>query len=564
MASVAAAAASSTQTSSSIDRSGLSVDDVVTAKLQPLLDRIDTINQTISGNQAKVSAYQDMQQLLVNLQNAVNALSDPLDSDSDAFKSLAASLSSSSGTDASQIMSADIGTGAVAGTHQVTVTQLASTERLGSTSQSSRSSALNMSGTFSIGESGKTAASISVTAGMSLNDIASAINNQTSTTGVTASIITVSSSGSNPQYMLVLSGNDTNQTIQMSTSAGNVLSSLGVTEADGSTAASVLQEAKPAIMTVDGVTGIQRDTNDVSDVIDGVTLHLTQADPNTTISVDVSNDTSAIEKAVQNLADAYNAWRSFVAQNQATQQDGTAATSATLFGDSTLRSISAAIDSALTSSVGGTALGAIGISLDENNNLQVDDDKLSAALKDNFDQVKQLFAFTATTSSGNLTMSNHGSSTFQGSLTLNVTTDSTGNVTGATGTDANGNTVNFNVSGSVISAPSGSIYDGLQFVFTGSSSESITVTTSQGIADQLVQITDAADDTTSGTVQNILDGLNSQDTTLQARAADLQQQANDYQTFLLDQYGQLEASISQANQMQSILQQMMDEDTAKN
>ncbi len=564
MASVSSAAAVSAQTSSSINRSGLTVDDVVTAKVQPLLNQIDTINASISANQTKVSAYQDMQNLLVNLQNAANTLRAPLSSTPDVFNARAASLSSNSSVSASQILSADVASGTATGSHKITVQQLATVERLGSSNQASRTNALNLTGGFTIGESGKTAATISVTADMSLNDIANAINKQTGTTGVSASVITISSSSSNPQYMLVLTGADTDQQIQMSTTSGNVLSSLGVTGSDGATAASVLQSAQPALLTVDGVPGIQRSTNDISDIIDGVTLHLTQSDPNTSITLQINNDTTSIQNAIQTFTQAYNAWRSFVAQNQATQTDGTAASGATLFGDSTLRSISTQIDSALTSYIGGISLGAIGITLNADNNLQIDSGSLSTALTNNFDQVRQLFEYTASASSPDLTLTNHGNSTYVGTFTMNVTTDSNGNVTGATATDGLGNTVPLIYNGNVISGPTGSAYAGLQFNFTGSSSESITVNTSQGLADQIYQLSANASNTTSGSVQTIVDGLNSQDSTLQARASEIQIQANNYQTFLLDQYGRLESSISQANQMQSILTQLMGYDTAKN
>jgi flagellar hook-associated protein 2 len=560
--SISPAAASSSQTSSSVDRSGLSVDDVVTAKIQPILDQIDSINSSISSNQSKISAYEDMQQILINLLNATDALRDPLSNDADVFDSRSASLTSSNGSDADNALSADIDAGTATGDHTVTVTQLASAERIGSAAQSSRTTALNMTGSFTLGESGKSAGTINVTADMSLNDIAAAINKQAGSTGVSATVITVSGNNGNPQYMLVLSGADTNQNIALSTTSGNVLASLGITGADGTTAANVLQEAKPAILTVDGIPGIERDTNDIDDVIDGVTLHLTQADPNNKITLKIQNDTSKVKDAINLFVDSYNAWRSFVAQNQATQTDGTASSSAVLFGDSTLRSVATQIDTALTSFVDGSALGAIGIKLNADNNLEVDDTKLDAALSGNYDQIKKLFQYSADTSSTDLVLSNHGNSTYAGSFTLDVTTDDAGNVTSASARDAAGNVIDFKVSNNVISAPPGSVYEGLQFVFSGTSSESISVTTSQGIADRIYQISDAASDTTSGSIQNIVSNLETQDTNLQAKASSLQARADDYQTYLLDRYGRLESSISQANQLQDILKQLMDYDTA--
>lgn len=559
--STSSATVTSSQTSSSVDRSGLSVDDVVTAKVQPYLDRIDTINSTVSTNESKVSAYEDMQKLLTNLENAVDALRDPVDSSTDVFNKRSATLASSNGSvTASNIMSVSADAGTATGTHTVTVSQLAQAERISSGTVSSRSDALGYSGTFTIGESGKSSASITVTSDMTLNDIVSAINNNKSSTGVTASIVAVSGSS----YKLVLTGTDTNQTIGMSTGSGTVLADLGITGSDGSTAANVLQAAQPAILTIDGVSGIERDTNEVDDVIDGVTMDLTAADADTIITMTIGNDTSSVSNAIETFVESYNAWREFVTQNQATNSDGTASSSATLFADSTLRQVATDVDSALSSIVGTTSLGAIGISINSDNELEIDSDTLNSALSSNFDAVQKLFSYTADTSSSDLKLAGHGSSTYAGAFTLNVTTDANGNITGATATDSSGNTTALSYSGSIITGKAGTAYAGLQFAFSGTQTESIMVTASQGIADKIYQTTDAAADTSTGSVQSLISTLESQDDTLTSRASELQTQANTYYNHLLDYYGRLEARISEADQTADLLKQLLTSDSSSN
>jgi flagellar hook-associated protein 2 len=552
------ASVTSSQTSSSVDRSGLSVDDVVTAKVQPYLDKIDSITQTITGNESKISAYEDMQKLLTNLETAVDALRNPSNAASDVFDMRSATLSSSSSTvDAANILSADVDAGTEAGTHTVTVSQLATAERISSGSVTSRTTALGYSGSFTIGESGKSAATVTLTADMSLNDLVTAINSNKSSTGVTASIVAVSGSS----YKLVLSAADTNKAIAMSTTSGTALADLGITGTDGTTAANILQAAQPAILTVDGVSGIERDTNSVDDIIDGVTLNLTAADSATTVSVQIGNDTSSASDAITSFVTAYNAWRSFVAQNQATTSSGTAASGATLFGDGTLRAIATSVDSALTSFIGTTSLGAIGITVNSDNNLEIDNDTLSTALNDNFDSVKKLFSYTAGSSSSDLALVAHGTSTYVGTFTLNVTTDSSGNITAASATDANGNATALSYSGTSIIGIKGTAYEGLQFSFTGKQSESVTVTTSQGIADKLYQISSQADDTSGGTIQSLIDSIKSQDDDLQSRATSLQTSANTYYDHLLDYYGRLESRISEANQTADLLKALVSYDT---
>jgi flagellar hook-associated protein 2 len=560
--STTSATATAATTSSSVDRSGLTEDDVVTAKVQPYLDQIDTINSKISDNETKIAAYEDMQALVQNLANALDVLRNPSDQSSDAFEQRTASLTASGSTDADSLLSVDVDSGTATGSHSVTITQIATAERISSDSQTSRSTALGLSGSFTIGEEGETAATITVSSDDSLDDIVTAINRVTSSTGVTASVIAVSTSSSNPEYKLVLTAGDTNKTIAMTTTDGSVLSDLGVTGSDGATAANVLQAAQPAILTVDGVSGIERDSNDIDDVVDGLTLHLTEADADSTVTIKVTNDTSDVESAVNDFVEAYNSWREFVAQNQETDSDGTASDDATLWGDSTLRNLSLSIDAAINEFINGTSLGSIGITLNEDNELEVDSDTLESALTNDFASVQKLFEYSIESSSTSLVPISHDSSDFAGTLNLTVTTDDDGNITDVSGTDGDGNAVSFTWSGTTISGASGTAYSGLVFRWTGSSTESATITVTDGIASQLYALADDAADTSTGTIQSLIDNLESQDTTLQTRADTLQTQADSYATFLLDQYGRLEASISTANQTADILKQLMDYDTA--
>ncbi|HVY99753.1 MAG TPA: flagellar filament capping protein FliD [Dongiaceae bacterium] len=560
--STSSATVSTSQTSSSVARSGLTADDVVTAKVQPLLDQIDTINDEISSNETKIAAYEDMQALLQNIANAVDALRNPSDQSTDVFNKRSATLTSSGSTAAADLMSVSVDAGTATGKHQVVVSQVATAERVSSDSQSSRSDALGLSGSFTIGEAGKTAVTIAVDSDDSLDDIVSAINKQTSTTGVTASVIAVSTDSSNPQYKLVLTASDTNQAIEMTTTDGSVLGDLGVTGSDGSTAANVLQAAQPAILTVDGISGIERDTNQIDDVIDGVTLDLTEADPDSTVTINIANNTSDVESAIEDLVTAYNSWREFVAENQKTNSDGTASSDATLFGDSTLRGLSLSVDSALNSFIGSTSLGSIGLTLNSDNELEVDSDALETALDSDFASVEALFEYQISTSSTDLTAISHNSSTYAGTITLDVTTDDDGNVTGVSGTDASGNAVDFTYSGNTIKGASGSLYAGMVFQWSGAASETVTITTTNGIASQLYALTSDAADTSTGSVQSVINNLQEQDDTMTARVASLQTRADNYATFLLDQYGKLEASISQANQTADILKQLMEYDTS--
>lgn len=554
---------STAQGSAAVDdpaSTGLTESDYVTAKLQPYIDQADTISTSISDNETKITAYQDMQAKLQALATAAQALAgvDGQDATADVFAERAASLTSNSSTDASDILSASVAAGTATGTHTVTVTQLAQAEQISSGDQSSESSALGLSDTFTIG-AGSDSSSVSVTSDMSLSDIAQAINNTTSTSGVKASIVEVSDS----QYVIEITAVSDNAAISMSDS-GTVLYSLGLTGSDGSTAANVIQQAQPAELTVDGISGITRDSNTISDVISGVTLNLTAAAPDTTVTVDVTPDTDAVTNAVDSFVSAYNDWQSFVAQNQATNSDGTASSSATLFGDSTLRAADIDIQNALSSLVDDTSLGDVGISLNSSNQLTVNSTDLASALADDFTSVQGLFEYQASTSSSNLSLVGDNESTYTGTFTLNFTTDSSGDVTGVTGTDSStGQAVDFTISGDQIIGASGSPYAGLTFTYSGGTTTTpITVTVSQGIGDHVYQTAENYGNSTDGTVQTQIGSLTDSDTQLQQQLSSVTSEADSYYNFLLNQYGLIESQIAQANQTSSLLQELLSYQTS--
>lgn len=540
---------------------GLTESDYVTSKLQPYVDQADTLDTEISGNEAKITAYQNMQSLLQALQSAAQALSGPdgQSSTASAFADRTASLSSSSSTSAASLLSATVDPGTSTGTHQIVVQQLAQAEQIASASQSSESSALGYSGTFTIG-AGSASASITVTSGMSLSDIASAINDASAQSGVTASVVEVSSS----DYVLEVTASSADSAIAMSTTSGGVLSSLGLTGSDGITAADVIQKAQPAELTVDGISGITRSSNTISDVISGVTLDLTGADANTTVTMTVAPDAGTVTNAIDAFVTAYNNWESFVSENQATNSDGTASSSATLFGDSTLRDASTAIGNAISSMVDDTSLGSIGVTMNSSNQLSVDTTTLASALSGDFSSVQSLFAYQATSSSNNLQLAGDNSSTYTGTLSFNITTDSSGNVTAVSATDqSTGQAADFTVSGNEIVGAAGSPYAGLTFSYSGSTTSSpITVTVTQGLGDSIYQTADNYGNSTSGTVQTRISSLTGEDTTLQQQLSTVSAQADDYYNFLLNQYGVIEAQISEANQTASLLQQLMSYDTS--
>jgi flagellar hook-associated protein 2 len=544
----------SSGSSSTITTSGNSLsstidwDKLIQAAVQAKLAPATVISKKITANQTKITAYQKLQTDLSKLATDLTALSksiiNPLATN--AFAARSATISATGNISADAALSMTIANGAATGDHTLQITQLATAQKIAGTTQSSQTAALGLSGTFSIGLAGGSSASISITSGMNLQDVADAINGQTSTTNVQASIVQVSSGS----FELVLTGTqDAADITYSSTSGDDILNKLGVTDSSGAFS-NVLQASQAAKFTLDGI-ALTRNTNDISDVLSGVTFSLLQPTPSgSTINISIGANTDQITSALQDFAKDYNAFRDDVIAQQATNSDGTAASSAVLFGDSTMRDIMTRIEQVLGTSVGGLTMSDLGLSFNEQNELDLDAGVLSSVLTTNLSGVTALLSAQTTTSSSQLTVANINNA--PPSFTLDIQVDSSGKLTGAS---VNGDSSLFSVDdmGNIIGSAN-SIYAGMAFNYTGTTSQSITITSTLGLAAQIRQIADdasrqvAADGSgNSGSLQTQIDSLTTQDTSLQQNVNDIQSAAATFQNQLLVQYAKYQAAIQQAN-----------------
>jgi flagellar hook-associated protein 2 len=535
---------SGTSTSTSIDWSAL-----ITAAVNAKLAQATSISTSITANQAKIAAYQTLQSDLSTLASGLTSLSSSIINSlaTNAFATRAATISSTGDVSASSALSMTINNGAATGDHTLQISQLATAQKVIGSSQSSETTALGYSGTFSLGLAGGSTTSVTVTSTMTLQDVVDAINAQTSTTNVEASIVQVSSGS----YEMVLTGTQDAANISYSSTSGDdILNKLGVTDTSGSFA-DMLQTAQSAAFTLDGVS-MTRNTNDISDVLDGVTFDLLQATPGgTTINVSIGTDTSQITTALQTFVTNYNACRDAVIAQQATNSDGTASSSAVLFGDGTMRDITDQLEAALNSTVGGLTMSDLGLSFNDKNELQLDTSTLSSILTSNLSGVTRLLSAQTTTASSQLSVVNTGTS--PQSFTLDLTVDSSGTLTGAS---VGGDSSLFTVEGTTIIGNAGTAYAGMAFTYTGSTSQSIAVTSTSGIASQIYNIADTYSKST-GSLQTLISDLQSRDDTMQQKVDDIDSAAATYQTQLQTQYANYQAAIESADNTLNYLKALL-------
>jgi flagellar hook-associated protein 2 len=164
---------------------------------------------------------------------------------------------------------------------------------------------------------------------------------------------------------------------------------LGATSVTAQGRTRELAQGQDARIDVDGATFV-RSSNSIADAIGGVTLNLQQAEPDTTISVDVARDLDKGVRAVQDFARAFNDLQSFV--------DRETSASGRLAYNGAIRSSASSFKSHLLNDLVGLPDGApyaraalVGVALTKTGTLEVDATALRGALESNLAGVQQLF-----------------------------------------------------------------------------------------------------------------------------------------------------------------------------
>jgi flagellar hook-associated protein 2 len=563
-------ATSSVSTSSSTSYvtgtiSGLDTDALIEAAVAQKIARADTIDLKVTANQTKITAYETLQGLVSDITDSMSTLKSTTysalstSSTTNAFDAKQAYLTASDGADATDILAVSAETSATAASYTVTVDQLAKAMKVASSTQD-KATALAASGDLTIGVAGGTTATIAVTSDMTLDDLATAINAQTSTTGVAATLLKVATGS----YQLVLSASDTNVAIEVTDTSG-VAQAIGLTDGDGAFV-TLLQQQQPAIVTIDGVE-LTSDSNELTDTVTGLSISLLQTtDEGQTVTLDIEADYDDIKTAITDFITAYNALRAFVVTNQTVGSDGTVADDAVLFADSVLRSLTKQLSSLLGGDVASSddtvaSLSDLGVTLDSSNQLELSDETtLDNLLLTNLSSIASFFESSFTTSDSALKLLKNDTST-SFDFTLDVTV-----VDGAiTDVTVGGQSGLFTVSGSRIVGAEGTIYEGLSFAYPATSGASIDIKLAQGFANQISTLLDGYADTSTGVIQKQIASLEATDTAYTTKSEKIRDDAETYRAKLVAKYAAMETELYAAQvlqqQIQAILGASSDDDS---
>jgi flagellar hook-associated protein 2 len=288
------------------------------------------------------------------------------------------------------VFTASATSAATPGNYTVQVGQLASAAQLASSPFLSGSSAVVGTGTLAV-TLGTSTVNVAIdSTHNTLAGIRDAINAAGSTLGLQASIIQTVGGA---RLLLTSSHTGAANTIKVAASGGDGGLSQLTYDPSGTKNLTQLSPPLDATLTIDGL-AVTSPTNSVSGVIDGVTLTLVAAKPNTDVPLTISLDTTAASSAVQNFVKQYNALVQTIANLRS--YDPSTQVAGPLLGDAALLNVSSQLSRGVYNTVPGlsgnyTSLASIGVTTNADGTLALDQSKLSAALAADPTSVGKIF-----------------------------------------------------------------------------------------------------------------------------------------------------------------------------
>jgi flagellar hook-associated protein 2 len=104
-----------------------------------------------------------------------------------------------------------------------------------------------------------------------------------------------------------------------------------------------------------------------------------------------------------------------------------------------------------------------------------------------------------------------------------------------------------------LKGPTGSALDGMEFVYAGTGNATVNVTLTQGFADRLYNLMDSFTNTKDGTLTNELTTLSDTKTRNTTEVTKVDDKITTYRDQLTQQYANLEAALSKANNLLQLL-----------
>ena len=358
---------------SDIDSKSL-VEALVAAERAP---REASLNAKVDKAELKISGYGQVLSSLSSLSTAFSALND-----SDDFNDYTLNVNGALTSDGSTAYSVSATTDVSAGLTELGVTSVATKDRwVSDRGYAATNTAINGGNTITLGITiGSTTTNVTV-ATATPQGIVDAVN--AANLGIDASL--VNTGASSDPYKILFEGQlgaANAFTVTDDATTGTVLNMT-----------SRLSTASNAELTVNGV-AVERSTNVIDDLVTGMTLTLAGATASTSV-ISVARDLTGVESRIRALVDAYNVMETSF--DDLSDAESTEELGGIFSGDTSFRVIRDRVkdlflDASSTATSNLSYLNDIGITFNRYGSLEIDDDRLSTALNDNFSDVVSIFS----------------------------------------------------------------------------------------------------------------------------------------------------------------------------
>ena len=293
---------------------------------------------------------------------------------------------------------------------------------------------------------------------------------------------------SDDPYKLILQSKETGEEARITNLSTDIDATTSSGVADFDTVGSEQVLGQNASFVFNGVT-VERATNSVNDLIEGLTLEL-KDETTSNVTITVSSDSESIKEDIEDFVSKYNAVNAiFQSEFTVNPETGFAGE---LSGDATLRGIQSNMQSLVVSGVADAegnrySLATVGIEVDKDTgNLSFDSSKFDEAMaSDDKDLMLDLFTAYGTTTSNDFSYVSSNSESEAGAYDINITGyDGDGNVQGTF--TFNGTTYTGLGTGQLLVGPSDSPAEGIKIrVDSGATGSLGTLNFSVGVGEAL-------------------------------------------------------------------------------
>ncbi|MCD6035422.1 MAG: hypothetical protein K0R63_1163 [Rickettsiales bacterium] len=415
--------------------SGLDTESIIKSLVDARSIPATKIEDRITNIGDQQTALESLRTLLSNFQNAADLLRNPPglnNAVNNVFEHREVFLTSSDSNTASSYLGVSANPGASIGSYDIEIVNLAEKQVSRSATQTSKTADLvNGSTIFQIRDtSNNVMATITLEDNDSLIDIAAEVNAVSDTTGVKASILQISENDFRLVFESKETGVDNGFNLNFTADPGGLSAQLGFTT----------QAAEDANITFNGITNVTRSSNVINDIVTGVTFTLFQetptAAPATTITAEVTENQSLVTSGVASFVEAYNALRTFAAEQQERNTDGTFKDTAVLRNNITLTTTLSRVNAELSRVVDGLTggdpnkLSDLGLGFADQDATEEDiavshiltfnESQFASALSNDFDAVRRVFEFRMTSNSSELAVYSRTNALDVSEFTLDV------------------------------------------------------------------------------------------------------------------------------------------------